>query len=227
MNNSLIKMLKFEFRTNYRLWAMKLFGIVTLMLYLNYSSFYISGASHIFDARFSIFAIATWWFTFNSYQESVKNQSMQMYHLLPVSQNIKFFSKQLITFLAFPFLLLSVYYILASVINSFVDQTQVFFNVPSSERLFTASIFWILGHSILTFFAIVFKKNKALYSVITLIVIITLLATINRIVTKLFDTDYFIAVTGSPLTIVPEGISYVLPVVLYIASYHLFFRRQL
>ena len=220
-------MLRFEFKSNYTMWAMKLLVIVSLMLAVYYSTNNQYNTSYVFDLGFCVFAIATWNFTFNSYQKSVKNQSMQMYHLLPVSQIIKFFSKQIITFFAFPFLILLVYFILVSVVNVFIDRPLMGSNVPTSEKLLAVSIFWILGHSISTFFAILFKKNKKLYSVITIIVIVTLLASINLIVTKLFDTDYFIAVTGSPLTIVPESVAYILPVILYVASYHLFIRRQL
>ncbi len=227
MNNPIIKILKFEFGTNYRLWTMKLFVAISLMLTVYYLTYNQHNPSKVFDFEFFVFAIATLNFTFKSYQESVKNQSMQIYHLLPVSQSTKFFSKQVITIFTFPFLILVVYLILVSVTNIIIDRPFMFSNILASEKLLPLVIFWILGHSISTFFAIFFKRNKSLYSVIIMIVMLTSVAAINRFVTILFDIDYFIAVTGSPLTIVPESVSYILPIILYIASYRLFTRRQL
>lgn len=237
MNHSFIKMLQYECKANYMMWLYNLIIGVGLL-----TTFYFSGTTHgsaypIFI--FPIFLLLTWVFTINSYQESTKSQSMQMYHLVPISRNTKFISKQCITLLAYPLALSLLTAFLIGIIRIFVNNPDVFHNYSTSSNVsnhtsitgFNLLLIWIFGHSVSTFFAIIFKKNKIVYaflislglqfvSSIAMAIYISILNLKNgdRVPTIFTNNnigDYFVVV------------ALLLSLVLYGISYHLFFRRQL
>jgi hypothetical protein len=178
-----------------------------------------------------LFILLTWIFTINSYQESTKNQSLQLFHLIPIAGNTKFFSKQLITLIAFPMALFILTAIFIGIIRLFVDDQEVFDTSNSfySQRKYSP-IFWFFGQSICTFFAIIFKKNKMWYSIISyfgfrfalgLVLSVFMLFGIENISTSLFFLTSHLS---------ENWILYGFPIftlIFYFISYHLFFRRQL
>jgi len=226
MNHSSLKILRFEFKSNYMMCVYVLFVSILLMLF-SLSTIREPEKPHAFDILFPIFTLTTMYFTWNSYQESLKMQTFQMYHLLPISLNTKFFSKLFITFIVFPALVLSVFIILISIHNTILSDKQWVIELPTEKHLLMASSLWILCHSICTFFAIVFKRNKALYSVITISLIILTIALLDKAINELFGisiVDPLLYGKANPLT---STLSNIFPVVLYMVSYHLFKRRQL
>lgn len=181
---------------------------------------------------FPIFGFLICLFTLNSYQESTKSQSMQMYHLIPVSRNTKFFSKQFITLIAYPLALIVTTTIFIGVIRIFVTVPDMFRaihstpDIPDSVNITGKNllVIWLLGHSVSTFFAILFKKNKILYSFLVYFCF--------QFIMSIFLIVFF---TGgkSPGIVFSQNRSWIeagtLPAaaIFYGLSYHLFFRRQL
>lgn len=232
MNHPFLKMLKFELKSNYMLWIFYIVLFVALFTFLSYHS----GIYPFFDEKYlPIIALFTFIFTINSYQESVRQQTMQMYHLIPVSRNIKFFSKQFITLIAFPLILYFLAFICTSVLAFVTDlpPSSGRFSISVANQLSASSLFimLILSHSICTFFAIIFKKNKIRYALLSYIGFkvalgIILLTAFWLMGIKNTSINFF------SLTSYPSGDwvaigSLLLLIVFYGLSYHLFFRRQL
>lgn len=188
---------------------------------------------------FPVFLFLTWIFTINSYQESVKSQSMQMYHLIPISGNTKFISKQLITLIAYPLILTLITALIIGIVRILIDAPDAAnlidhpskASVKNSMTGLNLILFWIFGHALSTFFAIIFRKNKILYALLVYfgfqfslsIIMIIYVKTLNLkngdkvpgFLDKLNLGDWIGAVfiIGSA--------------VLYSISYNKFFRRQL
>ena len=229
MNQSFIKILRFELRSNYMMWLYNLIiggGLLTTMFF--------QGEQHIPDSLifiFPIFGILTWVFTINCYQESTKNQSMLMYHLIPASRNTKFLSKQLFTLITYPLLLIVTTAIFIGIIRVFINTPELFHksesNFPASHYLFTI---WLFGHAVSTFFAILFKKNKILYSIVVYFCL--------QFPLSIFFIVFFSG-GKNPYTFLSQNIagqymgtwivagSLLVAAIIYSISYHLFFRRQL
>ena len=227
-------MLKFELKSNYMMWLFYIVSFVALFSFLSYHS----GIIPFFDEKcLPIITLITFVFTINSYQESVRQQTMQMYHLIPVSKNIKFFSKQFITLIAFPLILYFFALICTSVLTFTTDlpPSTGSFRISVAGQLSTSSlslfIMFILSHSICTFFAIIFKKNKVLYAILVYFGFkfslgIILLAAFWLMGIKNTSVGLF-SITPYPSgDWVPIG-SGLLLIVFYGLSYHLFLRRQL
>lgn len=219
-------MLRFEFKSNYLMSIFILLVSILLMLF-SLSTLSVSDPRPVFDILFPIFAFPTWYFTWNAYQESLKMQTLQMYHLLPVSLNTKFFSKLFITVIVFPVLVLSVFIILKSIHNTVFSDNPWVVEFPTLKHFWMVLTLWILCHSICTIFAIVFKRNKALYSLITISVFILSVIILDKMTEKLFGFSVVDPLLNEKANPVSSVVSYVLPVVLYISSYRLFTRRQL
>ncbi len=231
MNHSFIKMLHYEYKANYMMWLYNLIicvGLITFIYFLDTSK-----GSFLQALAFPIFFLLTWVFTINSYQESTKKQSMQMYHLIPVSKNIKFLSKQLITLLAFPLIVMLIIAVSILLFLYFIDVPDFFSRLgnsfPESLKI-NILLTWIFGHSVATFFAIIFRKNKILYAIlvyfgfqfITSIFMILIFSggrNPNDVLSGSFDVQNIGQIVSVVLLI--------LSVVLYAISYRLFFRRQL
>lgn len=232
MNPSLIKMLRFEWKSNFTMWIFNLildFSVIGLFLYTMSNS---SNPSGIRDVYFFIFILLTWLFTLYSYQESTNSQSMQMYHLISVSRNVKFLSKQLITLVAFPLILLVGTFILVSIINFFNLGKENVEILPRSEKSLLWIVIWILGHSISTLLAIVFKKNKVIYAILTFFIGRIVLGIVMLVLLYVFKSigsmEFYYFLDSNPFWKI-IGFSGVLTLagIFYGISYHLFFRRQL
>lgn len=232
MNPTFIKMLRFEWKSNFTLWIFNLiiaFSVLGMYLYTMSVS---SNPSGLNDIYFLIFCFLTWLFTLYSYQESTSSQSMQMYHLISVSRNVKFLSKQFITMVGFPFVLLTGTFILIFIINIFhlgKGQLGLF---PDSGKAMIWIGTWLFGHSISTLLAIVFKKNKILYAILTFFITRLALGMVILVLVFIFSSmelpDIFIFIKNNPFWKI-IGLMGVLALaaLIYGISYHLFFRRQL
>ncbi len=182
---------------------------------------------------FPIFFLLTWIFTINSYQESTKKQSMQMYHLIPVSKNIKFLSKQLITLLAFPLIIMVISAVFIELFRIFIEVPDFFSETSnSSPKSLKINLLptWIFGQSVATFFAIIFRKNKILY---TILVYFGFQFIMSILMVIIFSggknpNDFFSGnLDGQNIGRIVSAVLLILSVVLYTISYRLFFRRQL
>lgn len=183
------------------------------------------------DLFIKLFLLIGWVITIYFYQESTKSQSLQMYHLIPISGNFKFLSKQFITFFAFPAIILSVTYFIAFVANLFAKTDNLSEVWPNSQEAVEWLLVWILWHSISTFFAIIFKKNKVIYSMLTYFLSQISIATFFYLISSLFNTDLSFRFSwdsaGDQLRVIYGVGILLLSAVFYGISYHLFFRRQL
>ncbi len=230
MNHPFIKMLKFEFKSNYVIWLLDLtisIGLLVTLFILVDDHFLI-----VSKVLFPVFAVLSSVFTINSYQESRKSQSMQMYHLIPVSRTMKFLSKQLITFVLFPLTLFVLTFVFISIANAFTNQPVSYDSPNSVEHSFFFLLqVWVLFHSTSTLFALVFKKNKVLYSILVLIVSKYILGIILLAIFMLFRINstfmHLFSVTSSSIGEMSGIVIVFVAVAFYSTSYHLFFRRQL
>lgn len=242
MNHLFIKMLRFEWKSNYMMWLFNLIIGVGLI-----TTIYFKGNTHNSSLQlfiypvviYPLFLMLTWVFTINSYQESTKNQSMQMYHLIPIGRNTKFFSKQFITLIAYPLTLVIMTSIFIGIIRIFVNAPNVLSNssMISHESYISKMTgqyffaFWILGHSVSTFFAIIFKKNKVLYSLLIYFVLKFVLAILMMFFMFVFKSldfqNTFLHSQNNHLEIIGVIGMIALTALFYGLSYRLFFRRQL
>lgn len=98
------------------------------------------------------------------------------------------------------------------------------------QNILSWAILFITGHSFSTFFAVVFKKNKLLYSTVTFL---ALFIGITMLVTYL-KSEFGVAPPVLMLVFIPSKLNnlsmvypLIVPMILYFISYRLFFRRQL
>lgn len=230
MNHPFIQMLRFEWKSNYMLWLFNLIISTTLLIIL--FSQMNQGGYIFWQIIFPIFTLLSSLFTLNSYQESIKSQSMQMYHLIPVSRTMKFLSKQFITLIAFPLVLFTLTYAFVILANAFLDR-QIIINSSALHQysiLFLLRI-WILFHSICTLLAILFKKNKLIYSILAVIATKFILGLLLFIFFWIAFSD---KITSSFNTIsvdkfreLPDVGFLFIVLIFYTISYRLFIRRQL
>lgn len=227
MNNSFYKILKLEFKLNFTNWMILLGIFFSILVWpsLNKDSSVIGGSIVPTMILFSSLI------TLHSYSESTTRQSMEMYHLLPVSGNAKFFSKQLITLIFFPIILLGLYLFFAIVVYPLVfGESQHSLLSPNIEPE-KIGLFFIWAHSFATFFAILFRKRKILYAIaaffvfqiIGTIFMMIWMAIVSKTNENRIPGFAFSDFTSTFSTI----ILIVIPIILYFISYRLFFRRQL
>lgn len=188
---------------------------------------------------FPIFLMITCINTINSYQESTKNQSMQMYHLVPISRNTKFISKQFITLFAYPLALTLLTELFIGIIRIFVNTPDVFqkndlFSPISNQSNLTGFNFlliWIFGQAVSTLFAIIFKKNKILYAFLVFFGFQFFMSMAMAIYVSTLNLRNGDKVPGFFENLDKGdwiGIVFLfVSIALYGISYHLFFRRQL
>lgn len=229
MNNSFIKILRFEFKLNFIHWAISLSTFIVLIAWMMIQN-YIDGRPFVFGgSQIPLIILFSTFTTLHSYSESTSRQSMELYHLLPISRNSKFFSKQLITFIFFPSLLILLYILIAAFVTTIFGESQRSMFSPNIEPVKIAMLF-IWSHSLATLFAIVFKKQKLLYTIVayfifqfSVVIIILLWKMISgEIPFKMVPFAFTSNITGK-LPILNVTIA----AILYIISYRLFFRRQL
>lgn len=230
MNNTFYKILKFEVKQNSINWGISLLVFIsittlfTIKGYMNHKPFVIGGS---FVPLLILFSSLI---TLYSYSESTNRQSMIMYHLLPVSCNAKFFSKQLITFIVVPLILVSIYLILAILVNPLVSGEFNQLALSPNFKPGKIALLFLWAHSFATFFAVLFKKRKLLYAFVSyfifqfsLIIIFVIWKSVSggtgKIPSFAFTANFTSALPLFTMTLIPLG--------LYIMSYHLFFKRQL
>ncbi len=232
MHNTFYKILKFEFKQNILSWAILVSIFVLLVIWYMFQN-YIDGSSTPFDfggSAVPLTIIFSSLITLHSYTESTSRQSMEMYHLLPVSRNKKFFTKQFITALVFPILLLVLYLIIAKIMQFFVSEKHSAALFSPYIKPHHIAILFITGHAFSTLFAIVFKKNKLLYATVTflaLFIVMTMLVTSYKSFFGVTPPVLKLMIMPNQLNNLSMVVLFIFPIILYFISYRLFFRRQL
>jgi hypothetical protein len=235
MNHPFIQMLRFELKLNRKMWIIITAISLVLLAILNLLN------SPIFKPiLFSFLFFVTLLFTLLSYQETTHRQSLNLYHLIPVNQNIKFLTKIFITLFAFPAFLLAFNYLLSfmgQVANrgytSHSQSLELLASISTSSQIVSIMCFvWLFFQSGSTLVAIVFKKYKILYAMLIywgiqlflspLILIVALKPLINN---STRSAQVVQQPSNSPTWIIPLLI--VLALVIYSFSYRLFIRRKL
>jgi len=222
MNHPFISILRFEWRLNYAEWIFYFLVSFALPLLLKGTNPYTFLPFYIFIGFV---------FTINSYKESITKQSMQMYHLLPISGNLKFLSKQFITLFAFPITLLFFILIYTIITNKWDTNAPPVLLSNVSHPTLLLIIVWIFGHSVCTFFAIIFEKNKVLYALLAYFGFRLLMSVLALTIFSIFGIDpaanFFKNLAKHDIDFVGvTGLLFV-SAVFYSISYRLFFRRQL
>ena len=230
-NNAFYKILKFETKQNMQNWGITISVFLSILI-LNVIVIAFKKATGdapliLIGGIFPITVLFSGIFTLYSYSESISKQSMQMYHLLPVSRKMKFFSKQLITFIIAPALFFLIYILFATIVNTiFAGSFSSSYLPQNIEPLKNLSSF-IWSHSLFTFFGILFKKRKLVYTFVTYFALQFSISIFFVIWMKVFYSK------TDPLTInkffesLPFALTTLIPLALYFISYRLFFRRQL
>ena len=222
MNHPFVKMLRFEWKSNYAEWIFYFLISIALPILLKGINPYIFLPFYIFIGFV---------FTINSYKESITKQSMQMYHLLPISGNLKFLSKQFITFFAFPITLLFLVLIYTILTKAWDTNAPYVFISDVSHPTLLLGIIWIFGHSVCTFFAIAFKKNKILYAFLAYFGFRLLMSVLALTIFSIFGIDpganFFKNLAKHDIDFVGVTALLFFSAVFYSISYRLFFRRQL
>lgn len=232
MNNSFYKVLEFEMKRNFNFWLLLLLSFLAILTYF-FFKFHSQESTIIIGGSFiPMFILFSCLFTLSSYSESTNRQTMIMYHLLPASGNTKFFSKQLITFFVFPFVLLLLYLILVFIVDSLVfkkiDRTWISSNFESIRTL--KMFLW--AHSMATFFGIVFKKRKLLYTIILFFSVQGIIGLFFVAIQIMFHNSNisiqdFLTRIVDYMKDLPEVTHFLIPAIVYFISYRLFFKRQL
>lgn len=228
MNRPFVKMLQFEFKLNYMEWIFHLIFVIPFTLLIifplqNKHTFFNSGDI------FPICIFISWLFTINSYQESTKSQMMRTYHLIPVSLNMKFFSKQLITFIVFPLLLSFLMFICVSISDVFTtDNSSVRAPLQNYLSLYSLLVIWIFGHSVCTLIANIFKKkNKIRYAISVYFFYFVTIAFLKKYFEFEFSIKSFFDFSRESFQLYHLGLLSLLILIFYGLSYRLFIRRQL
>lgn len=233
MNHTFYKLLKFECKLNFIHWIIIVASFVVLITGMIFNEYIVDRSSKIVigGSIIPLIILFSGLLTLHSYSESTNRQSMEMYHLLPVSGNIKFFTKQFFTVLIFPLILLFLYLLVAEITQFIV--LEKYRNTLFSPNIKPGKIAmqFILMHAFATFLAIVFKKRKLLYTIAAFflfqlimgISIIMRHAISGNLPPKVIKTSTLSEsfVDTFPLIIIA------ISVILYIISYRLFYRRQL
>ena len=226
-NNSFYKILKFETRQNMLNWGITISVFLSILIVIAFKKATGDAPLILKGSIIPMMILFSGIFTLYSYSESISKQSMQMYHLLPVSRKMKFFSKQLITFIIAPALFFLIYILFATIVNTiFAGSFSSYYLPPNIEPLKILSSF-IWSHSLFTFFGILFKKRKLVYTFVTYFALQFSFSIFFAIWMKVFYSK------TDPLTInkffesLPFALTTLIPLALYLISYRLFFRRQL
>ena len=243
MNHPFIQMLRFEFKLNRKMWIIMTTISIVLLAILNFL------ISQVFQpVIFSFLYLISLLFTLLSYQETTNQQSLNLYHLIPVNQNIKFLSKIFITLFAFPVLVLALSYLftffgkMANYGDISHSQTSLIWETLSSSKIINLMcVGWLFCQSGSTLVAIVFKKYKLLYAMLIYFGIqlflspIILIASFKPIVTNTTRSAQVVQQSSSAQVMQQPSNSViwiisllvVVSIVLFGISYRLFIRRKL
>lgn len=225
-------MIKFEAKANKAMWV--IFSSIGVILIAFFNLWNITMFKPLI---FSLIFLLTLIFTLLSYQESTNKQSMNMYHLIPINQNIKFWVKIVITLIAYPLLLL-----IANELFNFISKLfphdnrgngidNMLWNIFSSQymmRIFVVIWFFLLSAS--TLLAIVFKKFKVIYAILVYYIMQILMAPISGIFLLVFRNQLQLNEPNihpsNPLAWI-FAVLFCLSIVLFVISFKLFKRRQI
>ena len=185
-----------------------------------------------FNLNLSNFIFVTVLVTLFSYQESTRQQFMQMYHLIPVALNIKFFSKQLITLIIYPSAIMGIFLISTMIKNIIFDQPNHIIISQSNHDPSTFStlvVIWIFGHSFCTLTAIIFQKNKIMRSIQAYVLFKLIVGAV------LFSAYWLLCIKHNPFSLISNPTSelaekivlLIMASLCYGLSYRLFKKRQL
>lgn len=231
MKNSFYKIIKFEIKLNYRIWALILLASFAILLFFFFKFHALNNSKLLAGSFIPVFIITSCIFTLYSYTESTSKQTMGIYHSLPVSGNIKFLSKQLITFVVFPIILLLLYLLFTRSVDFLIFDRSDRNLLSTNFKPINTFLFFLTAHSIATFFAIIFKKHKLLLTIITYFCLQFIAGLFFVIIQSVYHSSqisgeklssYFDFIKNLP------GFTYILiPAVFYFFSYRLFFKRQL
>jgi len=232
MNHPFIQMLKFEAKSNRKMWIITTAIGVALLALTN-----LANSSLFKPLSFYLLFFITLVITLLSYQESTNKQSMSMYHLIPVDKSVKFAVKIVISLIVFPLLFLMLYELftfLGSLLHRFDRQSgnnTIIWDLLLSQNLLKVYlVFWLFSQSLSTLLAIVFKKFKVLYAMLVFYGLQILIAPIFALVTFVSkngpELDSPNRHPSNPLTWVVI-LAVVASIVLYGISYRLFIRRKL
>lgn len=233
MNHTFYKLLKFECKLNFINWTIIVSTFIIIMAGMIFNKFIDDHSPKIVigGSIIPLIILFSGLLTLHSYSESTNRQSMEMYNLLPVAGNIKFFTKQFFTVLIFPLVLLFLYLLVAKISQLFVLEkygSTLFSPNIKPEKIATQ---FILMHAFATFFAIVFKKRKLLYTIaaffffqlIMVICIIIWHAISGNLPPKVIKPSTLTESFADTFPLIIITIS----IILYFISYRLFYRRQL
>jgi len=217
MNHPFVKMLRFELKSMINPWKLNLLLSLLAFAVLTFSS---GAQPPFFDVSFSSFIFFTVIVTLYSFQESTRQQFMQMYHLIPISLNTKFVTKQLIS------LILQISIIAKNLI---FGQPELISQSSQHQSTFsTLVVIWIFGHSFCTLTAIIFQKNKLLHTVQTYLLFRAVIWVV------LFPINWLLGIKDNPFSLISFPSTelaqiglLLLSLLFYGLSYRLFIKRQL
>lgn len=232
MNHPFIQMLKFEAKSNQKMWIITTAIGVALLALTN-----LTNSSLFKPLSLYLLYFITLIFTLLSYQESTNKQSMSMYHLIPVDQSVKFAVKIVISLIVFPLLFFVLYELftfwgsLLHPIDRPLGGNAVIWDLLLSHNLLKVYIVsWLFSQSLSTLLAIVFKKFKVLYAMLVFYGLQILIAPIFALVTFVSKNGVELNSPNrhpsNPLAWVVV-LAVVVSIVLYGISYMRFIRRKL
>ena len=226
MNLPLYKMLRFELKSQFR---PTLVSSIIMVLFLTYF-LSLMGQEKLIDRMFSMFNILTLLIIPPIYGESNQNYSMQMYHLIPVSLNIKFLAKLLVTHIIYPLLFTCLILVCGAFSMIIFGHTDQIGNSLSPKYSFYIYfVVWILIHSFITMTSIFFKKNKMMYGALSLLGVVIVLKFSELIIIGILgiknSSEHLLSSSSDPSG---KWIGmFVMSTVFYYISYRLFKKRQL
>jgi len=226
MNHPFVKMLRFELKSMINPWKLNLLLSLLAFAVLTFSS---GAQPPFFDVSFSSFIFFTIIVTLFSYQESTRQQFMQMYHLIPISLNTKYVTKQLITLIVYPLAILCMLQISIITKDIIFGQPELVSQSSQHQSTFsTLVVIWIFGHSFCTLTAIIFQKNKLLHTIQAYLVFRGLIWVL------LFPINWLLGINSNPFSLISFPSTelaqiglLLLSLLFYGLSYRIFNKRQL
>ena len=226
MNHPFVKMLRFELKSMINPWKLNLLLSLLAFAVLTFSS---GAQPPFFDVSFSSFIFFTVIVTLYSFQESTRQQFMQMYHLIPISLNTKFVTKQLISLILYPLAILCILQISIIAKNLIFGQPELISQSSQHQSTFsTLVVIWIFGHSFCTLTAIIFQKNKLLHTIQAYLVFRGLIWVL------LFPINWLLGINSNPFSLISFPSTelaqiglLLLSLLFYGLSYRIFNKRQL
>jgi len=226
MNYPFIKMLKFELRTNH-IW----FGLLFLLVLLFTEVLAILIPGHELKTQFvytTLFLLYVSQVIHYLNNETKFTLSMQMYLLIPVTQNIKFMSKLCVAFVIFPVLFLLTGSISVS-LAYFVTGNPISisnFGITGHVIFICAEIFFLTS-SVATLIVMIVKKYASLLFIMTFILLFMGTFGVYLLLGWCSDFESFYELIIIQLQNISGVAVAFLSVIFYGLSYYFFLRRQL